>query len=141
MGYLSTVPSDEKTNAHSIDHEHFVSTTVYGSALAGTSRPRFELCEDEMPARTAMRLVHDELLMVNRYNLSISRADDPFLVFKDGNPALNLASFVTTYAMLYTCESTIAHTSSRYMEEEAEKLMMENLSKAGFSSLRIAGRF
>ncbi|KIJ41001.1 hypothetical protein M422DRAFT_31912 [Sphaerobolus stellatus SS14] len=49
--------------------------------------------EEEIPARTAMRIVHDELLM-------------------DGTPALNLASFVTTY-----------------MEEEAEKLMMENLNK------------
>jgi glutamate decarboxylase len=49
--------------------------------------------ESEIPARTAARLVHDELLM-------------------DGTPALNLASFVTTY-----------------MEEEAEKLMLENLSK------------
>ena len=46
-----------------------------------------------MPARTAARFVHDELLM-------------------DGTPALNLASFVTTY-----------------MEDEAEKLMLENLSK------------
>jgi len=52
-----------------------------------------EMREEEMPARAAARFVHDELLM-------------------DGNPALNLASFVTTY-----------------MEEEAEKLMVENLSK------------
>lgn len=42
-----------------------------------------------MPARTAARFIHDHLLM-------------------DGSPALNLASFVTTY-----------------MEEEVEKLMME----------------
>jgi glutamate decarboxylase len=49
--------------------------------------------EDELPARIAARFVHDELLM-------------------DGTPALNLASFVTTY-----------------MEDEAEKLMLENLSK------------
>jgi hypothetical protein len=51
------------------------------------------MAEQEMPARTAARFVHDELLL-------------------DGTPALNLASFVTTY-----------------MEEEAEKLMVENLSK------------
>jgi len=49
--------------------------------------------EEELPARIAARFVHDELLM-------------------DGTPALNLASFVTTY-----------------MEDEAEKLMLENLSK------------
>lgn len=45
--------------------------------------------EEEMPARTAVRFIKDDLLM-------------------DGNPSLNLASFVTTY-----------------MEEEIEKLMME----------------
>ncbi|KAF8574418.1 glutamate decarboxylase, partial [Ramaria rubella] len=93
MGFLSAVPCDQKANAHEVGHEKFVSTTVYGSALAAESIPRFELGEDEMPARTAARLVHDELLM-------------------DGNPSLNLASFVTTY-----------------MEEEIEKIMMENLNK------------
>jgi glutamate decarboxylase len=77
MGFLSNVPSDEKANAHNVGHEKFVSTTVYGSALAAEAIPRFEMCEEEMPARTAARFVHDELLM-------------------DGNPALNLASFVTT---------------------------------------------
>jgi glutamate decarboxylase len=66
MSYLSTVPSDDKTNAqHGVGHDQFVSTTVYGSALAAAAIPRFELGEDEMPARTAMRMVHDELLMVN----------------------------------------------------------------------------
>ena len=48
-----------------------------------------QLAEEEMPARAASRLIHDHLLL-------------------DGTPALNLASFVTTY-----------------MEEEAEKLMMD----------------
>lgn len=93
MGFLSTVPADERTQGKSPGHDQYVSTTVYGSAQAGTSISRFELGEEEMPARTAARFVHDELLM-------------------DGNPALNLASFVTTY-----------------MEEEAEKLMLENLNK------------
>ncbi|KAH8929011.1 glutamate decarboxylase [Atractiella rhizophila] len=91
MGYLSTVPTI--TRPDDIHHEQSVSTTVYGSALAGCNIPRFEMGEQEMPARVAARFVHDELLM-------------------DGNPALNLASFVTTY-----------------MEEEAEHLMMQNLSK------------
>ena len=68
MGFLSTVPSDAKTNAQHVTHEQFVSTTVYGSALAATTIPRFELGEDEMPARTAMRMVHDELLMVSNQN-------------------------------------------------------------------------
>lgn len=49
--------------------------------------------EDGMPARAAYQLIHDEL------NL-------------DGNPALNLASFVTTW-----------------MEPEADKLIMESIDK------------
>ncbi|ETW78814.1 glutamate decarboxylase/sphingosine phosphate lyase [Heterobasidion irregulare TC 32-1] len=93
MGFLSTVPSDERSNAHEVGHDQYISTTVYGSALAACEFPRFEMREEEMPARTAARFVHDELLM-------------------DGSPALNLASFVTTY-----------------MEDEAERLMLENLSK------------
>lgn len=51
------------------------------------------MSEEELPSNIAARFVHDELLM-------------------DGTPALNLASFVTTY-----------------MEDEAEKLMLQNLSK------------
>lgn len=92
MGFLSTVPSDQQAQ-HPFGHDQFVSTTVYGSTHAAQQKPRFEMAEDELPARIAARFVHDELLM-------------------DGNPALNLASFVTTY-----------------MEDEAEKLMVENLSK------------
>lgn len=65
MGFLSTVPSDQKTSIEDIHHDNFVSTTVYGSHVAGKNIPRFELGEEEMPARTAMRLVHDELLMVS----------------------------------------------------------------------------
>ena len=91
MGFLSTVPSDERSNAHEVGHDQYISTTVYGSALAACEFPRLEMREEEMPVRTAARFVHDELLM-------------------DGSPALNLASFVTTY-----------------MEDEAERLMLENL--------------
>jgi len=93
MGFISTVPSDERADAHHPGHEQYVSTTVYGSTHAAEPIPRFEMNEEELPARIAARFVHDELLM-------------------DGTPALNLASFVTTY-----------------MEDEAEKLMLENLSK------------
>ncbi|KAF8333093.1 pyridoxal phosphate-dependent transferase [Cantharellus anzutake] len=57
-----------------------------GCSLAGMSVPRYELAEEEMPPRTAARFIHDHLLL-------------------DGEPQLNLASFVTTY-----------------MEEEAEKV-------------------
>lgn len=66
MGFLSAVPSDSKVNAqHPIGHENFLSTTVYGSVIAAETIPRFELSEGEMPARVAMRMVYDELLMVN----------------------------------------------------------------------------
>ncbi|GAA5881613.1 hypothetical protein JCM16303_005509 [Sporobolomyces ruberrimus] len=72
---------------------HQLSTTVYGSSAAGKGIKRFEMAEEEMDPRSAARFVSDELLM-------------------DGNPSLNLASFVTTY-----------------MEPEAEKLMADNMSK------------
>jgi glutamate decarboxylase len=75
MGFLSSVPSDERASAHSVGHEQYVSvripqsfffptlphatsqTTVYGSALSSCEMPRYELAEDEMPARTAARYV------------------------------------------------------------------------------------
>jgi glutamate decarboxylase len=55
--------------------------------------PKYEFPEDGMSPRAAYQLIHDEL------NL-------------DGNPFLNLASFVTTW-----------------MEPEADKLVMENINK------------
>src|SRR5659263_138569 len=59
----------------------------------GKGIPKYEFPEDGMSPRAAYQLVHDEL------NL-------------DGNPFLNLASFVTTW-----------------MEPEADKLVMENINK------------
>ncbi|KAI8137411.1 glutamate decarboxylase [Fennellomyces sp. T-0311] len=70
-----------------------VGTTIYGTRWATEEIPRYDIPQEEMPSNVAYRLIKDELAL-------------------DGNPALNLASFVTTY-----------------MEEEAEKLMAENLSK------------
>jgi glutamate decarboxylase len=64
------------------------SSTVYGSRYAAEDLPRHEMPEKEMPPSVAYRLIKDDLTL-------------------DGNPTLNLASFVTTY-----------------MEEEAEKLMV-----------------
>ena len=69
MGFLSTVPADAKTSIDDVHHDDFVSTTVYGSAVARDGIPRFELAEEEMPARTAMRVVHDELLMVIEFSI------------------------------------------------------------------------
>ncbi|AEO71774.1 uncharacterized protein THITE_2124608 [Thermothielavioides terrestris NRRL 8126] len=74
------------------DDDNFT-TSVYGSKFAAQDLPRHEMPEHEMPKEVAYRMIKDELSL-------------------DGNPMLNLASFVTTY-----------------MEEEAEKLMAESFSK------------
>ena len=68
-------------------------TSTYGSRYFTESIPKYIMPEDGMPARAAYQLIHDEL------NL-------------DGNPALNLASFVTTW-----------------MEPEADRLIMESMDK------------
>ncbi|KAF3924515.1 hypothetical protein ABW21_db0202284 [Orbilia brochopaga] len=68
-------------------------SSVYGSRFALEALPTDEIPEEEMPKDIAYRLIRDDLSL-------------------DGNPMLNLASFVTTY-----------------MEEEAERLMVECLSK------------
>ena len=75
------------------EREHDSTTTAYGSRYFKKSIPKFEMPQDGMPAQAAYRLIHDEL------NL-------------DGNPTLNLASFVTTW-----------------MEPQALKLMMESVDK------------
>ncbi len=66
---------------------------MYGSRELCDPVPRYELPAGQMPPRAAYQIIHDEL------NL-------------DGNPALNLASFVTTW-----------------MEPEADMLMTESLSR------------
>lgn len=72
------------------EREH---TTTYGSRYFSESIPKYEMPEDGMPAKAAYQLIHEEL------NL-------------DGNPALNLASFVTTW-----------------MEPEADQLIMDTMGK------------
>ncbi|EFR00494.1 glutamate decarboxylase [Nannizzia gypsea CBS 118893] len=73
------------------DHDFY--SSVYGSRFAAEDLPTDEMPEKEMPKEVAYRMIKDELSL-------------------DGNPMLNLASFVTTY-----------------MEDEAEKLMTESFSK------------
>lgn len=73
--------------------EYSDTTTAYGSRYFNKSIPKYEMQKEGMPAQAAYQLIHDEL------NL-------------DGNPALNLASFVTTW-----------------MEPEADKLMIETIDK------------
>lgn len=66
---------------------------TYSSRLFREPIPKFALPQKSMPANAAYQLIHDELDL-------------------DANPALNLASFVTTW-----------------MEPEAQKLIDENLHK------------
>ncbi|MCJ1308724.1 hypothetical protein MMC25_002378 [Agyrium rufum] len=73
--------------------EDEITSSVYGSRFAGQEMPNHNMPAGEMPKDIAYRLIKDHLSL-------------------DGNPVLNLASFVTTY-----------------MEEEAEKLMAEALPK------------
>ncbi len=66
---------------------------LHASRALNSPVPRYQLADDEMSPRAAYQLIHDELAL-------------------DGNPLLNLASFVTTW-----------------MEPEADKLLAETLSK------------
>ncbi|KAK4111023.1 glutamate decarboxylase [Canariomyces notabilis] len=104
MVHLSTIPDESEVNdklvetvkkvhLQLINDEDNFTTSVYGSRFAAADLPRHEMPEKEMPKEVAYRMIKDELSL-------------------DGNPMLNLASFVTTY-----------------MEEEAEKLMAESFSK------------
>ena len=51
---------------------------TYGSRSLSGPVPKYRLPEGEMPSRLAYQIIHDELAL-------------------DGNPALNLATFVTTW--------------------------------------------
>ena len=66
---------------------------TYGSRYSTEPIPKYEMPEQGIPAQVVYQLIHDELRL-------------------DGNPALNLASFVTTW-----------------MDEEAQRLMSESFDK------------
>jgi len=83
----------EKVNVKKLKPSERGHASTYSDRFFGESVPKFEMPKKGMPANAAYQLIHDEL------NL-------------DGNPALNLASFVTTW-----------------MEPEANKLIMENINK------------
>ena len=68
-------------------------TSTYGERWETEPIPKYEIPENQMDPRAAYQVIHDELNM-------------------DGNPSLNLASFVTTW-----------------MEPEAEKLLLESANK------------
>jgi glutamate decarboxylase len=82
-----------KRSHHAADDDRTHSIPTYGARYFAEPVPKYELPERSMPADAAYQICHDEM------NL-------------DGNPALNLASFVTTW-----------------MEPEAERLIVETLNK------------
>lgn len=77
---------------HSANDPDDTLAPTYGSRSLSNPVPKYRLPDGEMPARLAYQLIHDELAL-------------------DGNPALNLATFVTTW-----------------MEPEAEALITESLN-------------
>lgn len=109
MVHLNHIPNPEEEANHLVakvkkfhldlaeNNDNEFTTSVYGSKFALTELPRHEMPESEMPKEVAYRMIKDDLSL-------------------DGNPMLNLASFVTTF-----------------MEEEAEKLMTESFSKASLA--------
>ena len=86
-----------------------VTASVYGSRFAAQELPQHEMPDHEMPKEVAYRMIRDDLTL-------------------DGNPMLNLASFVTTYMvrLSHTASTTILTVEQ---EEEVEKLMAEALPK------------
>lgn len=89
MVHLASVPNDaatqsplvkglEKIQLQPNSDEDEVTASVYGSRFAANSLPLHEMPDREMPKEIAYRMIRDELTL-------------------DGNPMLNLASFVTTY--------------------------------------------
>lgn len=74
------------------DEDRYLEPAYASRSLAGPV-PRYELPSGSMPPEAAYRIIHDELAL-------------------DGNPELNLATFVTTW-----------------MEPEADRLMLETLGK------------
>uniref|UniRef100_A0A1J3JJH9 Glutamate decarboxylase n=1 Tax=Noccaea caerulescens TaxID=107243 RepID=A0A1J3JJH9_NOCCA len=80
---LSHAASDSDVSVHS----------TFASRYVRTSLPRFKMPENSMPKDAAYQIINDELML-------------------DGNPRLNLASFVTTW-----------------MEPECDKLIMASINK------------
>ncbi|XP_008798085.1 glutamate decarboxylase 1-like [Phoenix dactylifera] len=78
-----------KTSSESDDSVH----STFGSRYVRTALPRFRMPENSIPKEAAYQIINDELML-------------------DGNPRLNLASFVTTW-----------------MEPECDKLMMAAINK------------
>ena len=96
MVHLASVPNDSDISQplvkglervkfeHDDDQEGI--TSVYGTRFAAEELPKHEMPEDQMPKDVAYRLIKDDLSL-------------------DGNPMLNLASFVTTYMASHSVQS------------------------------------
>ena len=82
-----------KKNLSQLAQIEQMQTPTYGSRYSTEPIPKYSLPDQGIPAEVAYQLIHDELRL-------------------DGNAALNLASFVTTW-----------------MDEEAQRLMSETLDK------------
>ncbi|PSS26826.1 Glutamate decarboxylase [Actinidia chinensis var. chinensis] len=80
---ISKTASDSDVSVHS----------TFASRYVRSSLPRFKMGESSIPKEAAYQIINDELML-------------------DGNPRLNLASFVTTW-----------------MEPECDKLMMDAINK------------
>lgn len=90
MVHLASVPNDSAVDAPLVEgmekvkvkldssYDNDKTLSVYGSRFASEELPKHEMPDREMPKEIAYRLIKDELSL-------------------DGNPMLNLASFVTTY--------------------------------------------
>ena len=92
MVHLSTVQSDKDRQQPLVEGMENISfdqaedeqtVSVYGSRFAAQELPAHEMPEQEMPKEIAYRMIRDDLSL-------------------DGNPMLNLASFVTTYMVSLT---------------------------------------
>jgi glutamate decarboxylase len=79
------------SNAASASDESIHST--FASRYVRASLPRYRMPDNSIPKEAAYQIINDELML-------------------DGNPRLNLASFVTTW-----------------MEPECNKLMMDSINK------------
>ncbi|KAL1221082.1 Glutamate decarboxylase 4 [Cardamine amara subsp. amara] len=83
MGLSKLISSDSDSSIQS----------TFASRYVRTSLPRFEMPKNSIPKEAAYQIIKDELML-------------------DGNPRLNLASFVTTW-----------------MEPECDQLMIESINK------------
>jgi glutamate decarboxylase len=89
---LSSMVPQEASSEHSEGSSHLLDST-FGSRYGQSSLPKYSLPETETPKDVAYQIISDELML-------------------DGNPRLNLASFVTTW-----------------MEPECDKLILSALNK------------